>query len=161
MLLIVVYSLKKALLRLLVCIASGKTSGYAQSTEIVKTMNIQKLLRVCFLYIIATMPLAAHAASATGGLGSGRLLPGLAALAGLGGIIIGWRARNGRSQTRALVAGILGLSGLLIGVLHAANAAGGFGTGNGLAGAIVAMLLGLASTVIGLIGLVRSRHIAK
>ena len=124
-------------------------------------MDTKKLLRVCLLYIISVMPLAAQAASGTGGLGSGRLLPGLAALAGLAGIIIGWRARNGSSQTRALVAGISGLSSLLIGVLHAANAAGGFGTGNGLAGAIVAMLLGLASTVIGLIGLVRFRRLAK
>ncbi|MBT1695393.1 hypothetical protein KK083_00805 [Fulvivirgaceae bacterium PWU4] len=124
-------------------------------------MGIKKLLRLCLLYIIIAMPLAAHAASGAGGLGAGRLLPGLAALAGLTGMIIGWRARNGSSQARAIVAGVLGLTSLFIGVLHAANAAGGFGTGNGLAGAIVAILLGLASMVVGLIGLVRFRRIAK
>lgn len=159
----VVYSLKKVSLPLLVCIVPDKTSRVkSQSNRInVKTMDTQKALRVCFSYIIITMPLVAQAASGAGGLGSGRLLPGLAALAGLVGIIIGWRARNGSSQTRAIIASILGLTSLFIGVLHAANAAGGFGTGNGLAGAVVAILLGLSSMVIGLTGLVRFRRIAK
>lgn len=124
-------------------------------------MGIVKLLRLSLLSIVIAMPLAAHAASGVGGLGAGRLLPSLAALAGLTGMIIGWRARNGSSQTKAIVASVLGLISLFIGVLHAANAAGGFGTGNGLAGAIVAILLGLSGMVVGLIALVRFRRITK
>jgi hypothetical protein len=41
-----------------------------------------------------------------------------------------------------------------------ANSAGGFGTGNGLAGAIVALVLGLIGMVIGALALARSRRYA-
>jgi hypothetical protein len=46
---------------------------------------------------------------------------------------------------------------LALGGLHAANSAGGFGTGNGLAGAIVAIVLGLIGMVLGGLAWVRSR----
>jgi hypothetical protein len=44
--------------------------------------------------------------------------------------------------------------------LHSANSAGGFRTGNGLAGAIVAMVVGLISMAPGGLALVRSRRTA-
>jgi hypothetical protein len=47
---------------------------------------------------------------------------------------------------------------VVVGGLHAVNAAGGLGTGNGLAGAVVAVVLGLAGTVLGGWALVRSRR---
>jgi hypothetical protein len=46
-----------------------------------------------------------------------------------------------------------------VGGPHSANSAGGFGTGNGLAGAIVAMV-GLIGMVLGGLALARSRRTA-
>jgi hypothetical protein len=67
---------------------------------------------------------------ATGGIGSGRLVP--------------------------TVAAVLGLIGVVIGGLHSANSAGGFGTANGLAGAIVAIVVGLISLGLGGLTMARS-----
>jgi hypothetical protein len=111
-------------------------------------------------------------ASAAGGpgIGSGRLVPGVAAVVGLIGVVLGGLALarsadrigtgkvNGRGV--AIAAGVAGLIGVVVGGLHAANSAGGFGTGNGLAGAIVAMVLGLISMVLGGRALARSRRTA-
>jgi hypothetical protein len=57
-----------------------------------------------------------------------------------------------------LVAGLVSVG---VGGLHAANAAGGLGTGNGLAGAIVASVLGLIGVVVGGLALTRSRRHAQ
>ena len=80
--------------------------------------------------------LGATPASAAGGtgIGSGRLVP--------------------------TVAAVVGLIGVVLGGLALARSAGGFGTGNGLAGAIVAMVVGLISMVLGGLVLVRSRRTA-
>src|SRR5438067_504317 len=80
------------------------------------------------------------------GIGSGRLLPTVAAAVGLFGVVIGGLAlarsrRAGNGRAGAIVAAASGLISLVIGGLHTANSAGGFGTGNGLAGAIVAIVL--------------------
>ena len=53
---------------------------------------------------------------------------------------------------------VLGLISVVVAGLHAANSAGGFGTGNGLAGAIVALVLGLIGLVLGGLALARSRR---
>lgn len=87
-------------------------------------------------------------------LGSGRLVPTVAAVIGLVGVAVGGAALNrsrhvGTRRIGALVASALGLFSLAMGGLHAANAAGGLGTGNGLAGAYVAVGLGLASAFLG------------
>jgi hypothetical protein len=55
---------------------------------------------------------------------------------------------------------VAGLISVVIGGLHSANAAGGFGTGNGLAGAIVAIMLGLIGMVLGGLALARFRRTA-
>jgi hypothetical protein len=51
-----------------------------------------------------------------------------------------------------------GLVSVVVGGVHAANAAGGLGTGNGLAGALVAVALGLIGTVAGGLALARARR---
>lgn len=101
---------------------------------------------------------------AAGGIGSGRLLPSIAAVLGLIGVLIGSLAlarfrRLGDGRGGAIGATALGIVGLTIGGVHAANTAGGFGTGNGLAGAIAAIVLGLVGTGLGGLALARSRHI--
>jgi hypothetical protein len=134
----------------------------------VTLINYITLRRHVFQIIAATVfvlaaPLAVHASSGAGGIGSGRLLPSIAGIAGLIGVIIGRRAlirsrSAANERTRALVAAVLGLISLLIGVLHAANSAGGFGTGNGLAGAVVAIALGLIGILLGGLALARTRR---
>lgn len=57
-----------------------------------------------------------------------------------------------------MVALVAGLVGLVLGGLVATTADGGLGTGNGLGGAYVAMLLGLTGTLLGGLALARSRR---
>jgi xanthosine utilization system XapX-like protein len=96
------------------------------------------------------------------GIGSGRLLPTVAAVVGLIGVIISVFAmarsrRAGDGPSVAIVAAALGLISLIIGGLHTANSAGSFGTGNGLAGAIAAIVLGLIGMVLGGLAVARAR----
>jgi hypothetical protein len=114
--------------------------------------------------------LAATPASAAGsfGVGTGRVVPSVAVVVGLIGMVVGTRtlARRadpvGRDARRrgALVAAAAGAVSAVVGGLHAASAAGGVGTGNGLAGAIVAMVVGLISVILGGLALARARRTA-
>ena len=113
--------------------------------------------------------LAATPASAAGsiGIGSGRVVPSIAVVVGLIGVVVGVRtlARSAESigverRRGAMVAGVAGVTSMVVGALHSANAAGGVGTGNGLAGAIVAMVVGLVSVILGGLALARSRATA-
>jgi hypothetical protein len=115
-------------------------------------------------------PAAALVFVAVGGydVGSGRLVPTVAAVAGLVSVVLGGlaltrprRAGNGNRRPAAVVAVGAGLAGVFVGGVHAANSAGGLGTGNGLAGAVVAVVLGLAGTVVGGIALARFRRDAR
>jgi hypothetical protein len=54
------------------------------------------------------------------------------------------------------VALALGLLGIILSVIHLSTFTGGFGTGSGRAGAIVALVLSLIGTSLG--GLTLSRH---
>ncbi|MFD1150041.1 DUF6223 family protein [Saccharothrix hoggarensis] len=97
---------------------------------------------------------------AAGGLGSGRLLPTAADVVGLLGMVLGGLAlrsagRTGASRRGAIAAGTAGVVSAAVGGLHWANSAGGFGTGNGKAGAIIAVVVGVAAVV--LAGLATSR----
>lgn len=102
------------------------------------------------------------------GIGSGRLVPAVAALVGLVGVVLGGLAlarSSGRNSTGngrrgAIAAEVAGLISLAVGGLHSANSAGGFGTGNGLAGAIVAMVVGLIGIVLGAMARARYRRAA-
>lgn len=93
------------------------------------------------------------------GLGTGRLLPTVAAAAGLIGAAVGVLAlvRPARFAIGRPLAIVLGLISLCVGALHAAYSAGGFGTGNGLAGAIVAIFLGVVAVLLGAATFIRSR----
>jgi hypothetical protein len=97
-------------------------------------------------------------------LGSGRLVPTVAAVIGLAGVVIGGlalaRARRGPVQSSAAAALVAGLIGVIVGGLHGANAAGGVGTGNGLAGAVAAVVLGVIAVTLALLALSRARRAA-
>jgi len=90
-------------------------------------------------------------------LGVGRTVPTIAAVLALVSVIVGAVILVRRSANRgaAALTVLLGVIGLAVGGLHAAYAADGLGTGNGLAGAIAALLLGLIGTALGAIALRR------
>lgn len=91
-------------------------------------------------------------------LGVGRTVPTAAAVVGLVAVVVGGLAlaRPG-ARSRPVAALVLGLVAALVGGLHATGAAGGLGTGNGLAGALVAVVLGLLGVALGGLALTRSR----
>lgn len=112
------------------------------------------------------IPSALLIADVGSSIGSGRLVPTVAAVVGLIGAVLGGlalarstgRIGTGNPRRGAVAAGVTGLISMIVGGLHSANSAGGFGTGNGLAGAIVAMVLGLIAMVLGGVALVRLRR---
>ncbi|MGR6965217.1 DUF6223 family protein [Geodermatophilus sp. URMC 61] len=123
------------------------------------------------LHVLA-VPTAASVSVAAGGydIGTGRLVPTVAAVVGLISVVTGGLAlaRSGRTGTgtgngraRATVALVAGLGSVVVGGLHAADSAGGLGTGNGLAGAVVAVVLGLIGVVTAGLALARSRRDAR
>ena len=101
-------------------------------------------------------------------MGSGRLLPSIAAVIGLIGTVIGGLAlvranRRTRSDTNvgatsgrsgATAAIVLGAISLVLGGLFLAAADGGPGTGDGVVGSFVAIVLGPIAIVLG--GLARA-----
>ncbi|MFC4012651.1 DUF6223 family protein [Nonomuraea purpurea] len=94
-----------------------------------------------------------------------RIWASVAALVALSGVVIGWLAlrsvrRTGNGGRRgAIVALMAGLTGGLNGAVNLAVADGGLGTGNGVFGGALALLLGLVGAVLGWLALTRSRHI--
>lgn len=101
-------------------------------------------------------------------LSAGRVGATTAALVGLlgavnGGLALGRPTGSGRIDTwvrrngvvTALVAGSLAVA---VGTFIAATAAGGLGTGNGLGGAYVAILVGLIAVTLGWLARSRSRR---
>ena len=113
------------------------------------------------------VPAAAQVSAQPAAAGVYTMSPGrveaiLAAVVGLLGTVIGGLAlarsvrRIGNGGRRgALAALVLGPIGLVIGGLVVATADGGVGTGNGLAGGVVAMMLGLSGTALGGLALAR------
>jgi uncharacterized membrane protein len=114
-------------------------------------MNMHSLLQVVFLQIITT----------------GRLWSIVAGVVGLIGVVIGRLAlirsthNIGSARRMGIVALGLGSIGVVLSVFHLASTTGGFGTGKGRAGAIVALIIGLIGTVLGWLALARSRRIAR
>jgi uncharacterized membrane protein YccC len=106
--------------------------------------------------------LLAPATVAAGGyvLGVGRTVPTSAAVLALAGVLVGgWAlARRGGRAAVPITALAMGLVGVIGGGLHGANAAGGLGTGNGLAGAVIAVALGLVAAVLAGLALARARR---
>ncbi|MFD0360495.1 DUF6223 family protein [Nocardia sp. GCM10030253] len=117
-------------------------------------------------FALAT-PAAAHAsvqpaAASVDTMSSGRLGAIVAALVGLTGVVIGGlalaRNGNGNRGSKAIVALVAGLTSTALGGLIVATSDGGIGTGNGLGGAFVALMVGLTSTALGGLALARSRR---
>ena len=120
------------------------------------------------LVIAGVWLLGATPASAAGGtgIGSGRLVPTVAAVVGLIGVVLGGRALarsagrigTGNGRRGAIAALMVGLISVVVGGQHLARAPGAFGTGSGRLGAIVALVLGLIGMVLGGLALARSRR---
>ncbi|MFI1825354.1 DUF6223 family protein [Streptomyces sp. NPDC020412] len=100
---------------------------------------------------------ATHAADVLD-LSLGRLGATTGALLGLAAVAIAWWSlthRTGRpTVTAALAAGVAATA---LGTLVATTADGGLGTGNGLGGAYVAVLVGVIGTALSALALARSR----
>lgn len=101
---------------------------------------------------------AAHLLAAGYEVGTGRLVPSVAAVIALAGVVAGVLALTRSWRTGAVVALAAGLLGAGAGGVHAANSAGGLGTGNGLAGAVAAVVLGTIGVVVGAVALARTRQ---
>jgi hypothetical protein len=96
------------------------------------------------------------------GITSGRARSLVGVALGLTSLIIGWRAKarsvvstSGRKLN--ITALVLGLVAIVLSVIHLATVMGGFGTGGGKAGAIVALVLGLVGMGLGGRALLRSK----
>lgn len=93
-----------------------------------------------------------------------RIWASAAALVALGALVIGWLAlRSGRrtgngERKGAVVALAGGLTGAVNGAANLAVADGGLGTGNGVFGGALALVLGLVGAALGGLGLARSRR---
>lgn len=98
---------------------------------------------------------------------TGRLWSIVAGLLGLTGLIIGLLAlnrsarRTNSAQRMGTVALILSLICIALSVFHLARTTGGFGTGKGRAGAIVALVIGLTGIIFSRLAVARSRRIAR
>ena len=102
---------------------------------------------------LAAAPTAQAGVIGTGGGRTGAVVAGLVALVGVaaGGLALFRSAgRDG-----AIVALVTGLLGAALAVLHLLTSSGGIGTGNGRAGAIVAVLLGVGAMALGRLALAR------
>lgn len=98
---------------------------------------------------------------------TGRLTSIAIGILGLISLVIG-RQALARSNTpmrprrpKAIATLIIGLTVVVLSVLHLSLSTGGFGTGSGKLGSIVAMLIGLTGSGLGCLALVRSRRMVK
>jgi len=87
------------------------------------------------------------------GITSGRAKSLVGGVLGLFSLIIGWRAKarlsnNHSAKPFAITALVLGLVAIGLSIMHLANVTGGFGTGGGKAGAIVALVFGLVGAAL-------------
>lgn len=86
---------------------------------------------------------------------------------GLLSLILGWRAKArlksnvGASRGWSITAVALGALAIVLSIIHLTYNTGGFGTGGGKAGAIVALLLGLCGAALGWLTLRRHRLSAQ
>jgi hypothetical protein len=96
----------------------------------------------------------------------GRLTSIITGLIGVTSVIIGRQAliRSSRpvnSRPKAIFALVMGLFSVLAGALHIVLSNGGFGTGSGKLGAIVALVIGMIGACFGWLALSRSKRIAN
>ena len=103
----------------------------------------------------------AHLLAAGYEAGTGRLVPSAAAFLALAGVLAGVFALARSRRTWSILALTAGALGAGVGGVHAANSAGGLGTGNGLAGAVIAVVLGVIGMVVGALALARGSRARK
>ena len=129
-------------------------------------MKAQKLipaLLLCMLWLIAPAIANASGDPVVYGITPGRLTSIIAGLAGLTSIVAGGLALRSsasiqfkkRTGTTSLV---MGSVSAILSLIHLANTSGGFGTGSGKAGAIVASVLGGIGMLLGGRALTLSRR---
>ncbi|GAA3382971.1 hypothetical protein GCM10020369_07030 [Cryptosporangium minutisporangium] len=98
-------------------------------------------------------------------MSAGRLTASAAGLIALIGVVLGVLAliRSGDQRWRraATVAPVLGLIGIVAGGVVVATADGGLGTGNGLGGGVVALVVGAIAVALGGLAQVRSRRASR
>ena len=121
-----------------------------------------------FLFTVIAVTTTAFAQEGTtvkSGLTAGRLESILIGLLGLTSLIFSIRYfRSSKNSTspnkrkRIIIAGIAALICVTLAALQIANSTGGFGTGSGKAGAIVAMALGLTAIILSAVSLNRFRY---
>jgi len=98
-------------------------------------------------------------------MSAGRVGAIVAAVLGLAGVVIGGLAlarpagRFGVKRLGGVISLTTGLICMALGALVVATSDGGIGTGNGLGGAYVALVIGLVAVVLGGVALVRSRRL--
>jgi len=100
------------------------------------------------------------AAAPVYGMTPERITASTAILVALIGAIIGGMALVRSVRRGAVVALVLAPIGLIVGALVVATAKGGVGTGHGLAGGVVAIIVGLIGTALGGMALARSSRAA-
>ncbi|HEY3468719.1 MAG TPA: DUF6223 family protein [Amycolatopsis sp.] len=94
-------------------------------------------------------------------LTAGRLWSVVAAVVGVAGIVIGWLALTGRAgsgRTASMTAVVLGVAGAIGGGAVVAAAKGGPGTGYGIVGGYLALLVGVVAAGLGAWAIVRARR---
>lgn len=109
--------------------------------------------------IFADAPRDQDSATYVPGMTPGRAKSLIGVALGVSSLIIGWRtkARSKKnlnvSKSWPIVGGILGLTAVGLSILHLMVTTGGFGTGGGKAGAIVALLVGVSGTILSVLAL--------
>jgi Family of unknown function (DUF6223) len=114
------------------------------------------------VYLLSAAPATAHILAAGGyGPGSGRFGAIVAGVVGLISVAIGGWALARSAGSWAIGALAAGLTGMVLGAWHLVRSADGFGTGNGRAGAIVALVVALIGMSLGGLALARSRRVGS
>ncbi|NML52732.1 hypothetical protein HHL19_17025 [Streptomyces sp. R302] len=131
-------------------------------------MNVRRLLATGTAAVLAVVATAASAvasapaqtlAASVTTFSVGRLAASAGAVIGLIGLVAAWRALTRPTARRgARLALAAGPVAVVLGAVVAATADGGLGTGNGLGGAYVALLVGLAATALGVRAHARARR---
>ena len=130
---------------------------------------VKQKIKMITVFLLVTIVVAATVFAQDGdavkrGLTTGRLESILISLLGLTSLILSIRhfRSSGNSSPRKrkgiMIAGLAGLICIILASVHIANSTGGFGTGSGKAGAIVAIGLGLTAIILSGISLNRFRH---
>ena len=114
----------------------------------------QGLIAVC----AAGAFLISSCAQAQIGMTEGRARANIAAAVGLISAIAGATALIRSAGRTGIAAVVLGLIAIVLSVVHLATFTGGFGTGGGRAGAMVALVLGLLGISLGGFAVARSRR---